>query len=192
MDTVAEKQKTTPTLPPECKPVNVGSKLRKAYAWFEELTDKVKKGALEKRKTKERKNGNKLSEKDLLATVDRMDEIQRQINPLATELDGLKEKVLAHWGHTGVEEIEGTSGKTLITPSFELCVQPDIVKQGISPSRWYAITERVLQPDRLLAEGKDDDELREVANDALKVGKLRVSVTPPSSRRPKSGEAEEE
>ena len=174
------------------KRVGVGSKLRKAHAWFEMLTAGIKATAYEARQKKEKKNGKKLSEDELIQVVNEIETLQQQINVLETKQDKQKAKLLAHWGYTGVEEIETALGKTLISASYELCVQSDVVKAGIGDNVWRKITERVLQPELLLAEGKENEELRELAADAMKVAKLRISITPPSSRRPKSGEGEDE
>jgi hypothetical protein len=177
---------------PKSKQVGVGSKLRKAHAWFEMLAAGVKATAYEARQKKERKNGKKLNADELTQVVDEIETLQRQINTLQNKQDKEKEKLLAHWGYTGVEEIETTLGKTLISPSYQMCVQSDVVREGIGNNLWRKISERVLQPDRLLMEGKENAELRELAADAVKVAKLRMSITPPSSRRPKSAEGEED
>src|SRR5256885_16430527 len=116
---------------PVPEPVGVGKKLRDAYSWFEDSVQKIKAAAVEKRRKKERGNGPQLSGDDLVKIADELEEIQRQINPLVIKRTELVKKIVAHWGHSGIEEIEGKLGNTLISTSFKLVVEPQKLKEQV-------------------------------------------------------------
>jgi hypothetical protein len=180
---------------PKPEPVGVGARLRKAHTWFEDLATRTKDEAIKGRRKKERAKGPQLSPEELTKLADEMEEIQRALNPLENRRKEILEKLLPHWGHTGIEEIESRLGKTLISASFELCIETDVAKRALGDTLWQKVTARILQAPLLLAEGKRSTQVRDAITKALAVRKLKVSVTPPSSRRAKSGEtgeAEEE
>lgn len=174
---------------PKPEPVSIGSKLRKSNAWFENIATRAKDDATKERRKKERAKGPLLSEKDLSSLADELEEIQRQLNPLESRRKEILERLLPHWGHTGLEEIESSLGKTLVSTSYELYVDPDVIKEKVSNAAWLAMTARILQAPLLLAKGKDATEVRDAAAKAIVVKRMKVSITSPSSRRPKSGEA---
>jgi hypothetical protein len=174
---------------PKGEPVGIGVKLRKAYPWFETLAQKPKDTAISNRRKLERANGPQLGGDELTALSDELEEIQRQLNPLENRRAQIVKDLLAHWGHTGIEEIEGRLGATLISTSFELALDPDEVKKTVGEALWQKITARVLQAPSFLREGEKMMVVRDAAEKSLRVRKLRISVTAPSSRGAKSGES---
>jgi hypothetical protein len=176
---------------PKPEPVGVGARLRKAHAWFENLAARTKDHAVRDRRKKERAKGPQLAPDKLVELADELEMIQRELNPLENRRREIIEQLLPHWGHTGIEEIESPLGKTLVSTSFELGVDPESLKKAIGDTAWQKVTMRTLQAPLLLAEGKTAAGVRDAIAGALAVRKLKVSVTSPSSRRPKSGEAAE-
>ncbi|MDB5244557.1 MAG: hypothetical protein JWN18_427 [Parcubacteria group bacterium] len=174
------------------KPVNIISKLRRASAWIEESSKDLKAAAINRRRKQERTRGEQLDSDKIVTLVDELEEIQRKLNPLENQRASLVEQLLAHWGHTGVEEIEGALGKTLISTSFELAVDPDVIEKNISVPLWRRLSARTLQADLLLTESNRTPKIRDAILSALVINKLKVSVTSPSSRRAKSGETDGE
>lgn len=182
----AKKKSTGPD------PVGVSAKQRKANPWFEMLAEPVKADQIKKRRKEERAKGSELGPEQLRDIAERLEQIQVQINPLDNERKELTQKLMAHWGHTGIEEIEHPLGKTLISTSFEITLDPAAVRKGMSDTEWNRVTERVLQTPKVLGAGKESAKLRDVLAKGIAVRRLKVSVTPPSSRRPKSGSADDE
>jgi hypothetical protein len=170
------------------EPVGVGAKLRKTHPWFETLASRAKDDAVKKRQKAERANGSRLNPEELDGLADELEKIQRELNPLETRRKEILAKLLPHWGYTGIEEIVSPMGKTLISTSFELCVDPSVIEEKVSGYAWQRITKRILQAPLLLASGKTGASVRDAIEKAVAVRKLKVSVTSPSSRRPKSGE----
>jgi hypothetical protein len=84
----------------------------------------------------------------------------------------------------------------LISKSFQLGIDPVIVKKRVSLDVWNRITHTVLDPKALLDMGEterkltSDDTDQKIIGDAIIVKKMIVSVTPPCSRRPRSSESE--
>jgi hypothetical protein len=173
-------------------PVTIGAKLRQAHPWFDTLGEGAKEASVRLRQKTERAKGAKLSPDRLVELSDELEEIQRQINPLENKRKEIVTQLLAHWGHTGIEEIEGTLGKTLISLSFELGVDPEGIKKSVGETVWQKITERMIQPPKLLLEGKVHGTVRNAIERSARVCKCKVSVTAPSSRRGKSGAPDEE
>lgn len=176
----------------EMEKVSMGAKLRKAHPWFDALLQGAKAAELKKRRVAERAKGPELDPAQVLATADELEELQRQINALEIRRKELGAALLAHWAHTGVEEIEHPLGKTLISTSFELALDQEVVRQSVSKPLWYKITERIVGAGKLLHAGDTSLPVRDVIVKAALVQRLKVSVTPPASRRPKSGMSEEE
>jgi hypothetical protein len=176
-----------------CEPVNVSAKLRKASPWVEDVAKRAKNAALKKRRQEERNQGVRLRNDQLVELVDELERIQLLLNPLETRREAIVRKLLGHWGHTGVEEIEGTLGqKTLIAPSYELCVDPQVVQSVVSAGIWKAVTLPILQASLLVSAGQEAPQIRKAVSKALRVKKIKVTVTASSSRRPKSGKPDDE
>ncbi len=173
------------------KPVNVSAKLRKASPWFEEGAERAKDGAIKKRRVDFETQGSKLKTNELVAIADELEEIQRKLNPLLTRHEELSAPLLAHWGHTGIEEIEGTLGKTLFSTSVTLSVDPDAIEKGLTEGQWRTVTKRLLDAKLALAMGERDEIFRSLIIKTIKAS-AKVTITPPSSRRPKSGETGED
>jgi hypothetical protein len=173
------------------EPVGVGAPLRKTHPWFDAVARKAKDAAVLQRRKQGRTQGPQLPPEKVVELADELEEIQRQINPLDLKRKGIVEQLLAHWAHTGIEEIDGKLGKTLISLSFELGVNPRIIKNALGDVLWKRVTALTLQPAKLFALSKQPG-ARLVVQRAARVRKLKVAVTPPSSRRPKSGAPEEE
>lgn len=175
------------------KPVEMGKKLRDAHEWFEKGAGKPKEVALEKKRVELRANGPKLTGAELQRVADELEQIQRQLNDLGTRHDELSERLLAHWAHLGVEEleIEGGLGKTLIGSSFKLSVDPDLLAKILTEAQWRTVTERRLNPSLLLVLAERESELRAAVVRAARAS-VSIKITPPSSRRPKSGQPEDE
>ena len=172
--------------------VGIGAKLRKEQPWFETLIQKAKDAAIKKRRQGERARGAELTPERIARIADELEEVQRQINPLENRRKELGLELLAHWGHTGIEEIEHPLGKTLISTSFEMAVDPATLKEAAGDTVWAKITERTVQAQKLLSLGRESTLVRDAIEKAVAVRKLKVSVTPPASRRPKSGATDEE
>lgn len=178
---------------PKQKPITVESKLRKlaAYSWFEEAAAKIRAAAIEKKREEKKKDGPRLSPKDLTAVADELERVQRDLNPLLARKEELSGRLVAHWGHTGVEEIEGTLGKTRITASMSLCVDPQPIEKSVTPIQWRAITRRILQAPLMLAMAMKEQKLQPMIGKATVATNIKVSVVPPSSRPPKKGESQD-
>lgn len=176
------------------KPVTVELKLRKAAAhrWLEEAAEAVKEAAVRKRRDDEKKGGPRLSPQELAKVADELEEVQRELNPLLTRKDELSKRILAHWGHTGVEEIESGLGNTRITASLSLVVDPEAVEEKLGAAQWKAVTRRVLQVPLLLAAAIRKQDLRPAISAAVKAVNVKVAVVPPSSRTAKKGDAQDE
>lgn len=185
---VDEKPKeTSPAVQPKAKPVTIPQKLRQAYPWLMRFVKKAQAKVVASRREKERALGPKLSIEELKAVADELEAIQRRINPDLERMDKLKERLKAHWGHTGVTEIKSPLGETLISFKMSVGVDPESIRPAVSKYTWLRrLTDRVLQPEKLLAYAGRDEALQATVGDALSVT-LEVSVTPPSSRRPRSG-----
>jgi hypothetical protein len=168
--------------------VGVSAKLREVFAWIEEAAEKAKRDAVAGKRKKLRTKGRELRSQELLETADELERIQRELNPLLNDLEIAADKLKAHWGHTGVEEIEGLFGKTLLSTSFELCLDSNAVQEGVGEGKWRTISKRVLDPQLALGESLTDEDLRTVLCKSVRVKKMKLSITPPSSRRPRSGE----
>jgi hypothetical protein len=166
---------------------SVDAKLRKQHPWFEDLAENAKTTAQLKRRSEERAEGPKLSEPDLKVLADRLEEIQRKLNPLLKERDAILERLLPHWGHTGIEEIQSPLGKTRITTSHQLCVDADVLQKALGETLWQKLSKRIIQSDLLLAEGKANEKVRKDIGKAVKVKQMSVSFTSPSSQTPRSG-----
>jgi len=177
---------------PKPKPVSVIKELREAHPWIGPLAKPAQDAAVAKRRKKERAAGPKLSEERLRELADELETIQRRINPDLARQEEIKKELLAHWGHTGISEIESSLGNTLISQSFSLGADPDVVKNAVGSRQWVGMTARILQPERLLTLAANDEALRETLKKAVVVSKLTLAVTPPSSRRAKSGQPSDE
>jgi len=177
------------------KPVTVESKLRRAaaHSWFESAAAKAKAAAIEKKRQEKKKGGPKLPPDKLAALADELEEVQRQLNPLLIKKEELSARILAHWGYTGLEEIESSLGKTRITASMSLCVDPAIIEGQVSEHHWRSVTRRILQPTLLLALALKRDGLMPLIGSAITATNVKVAVVPPSSRTAKkSGKEEDE
>lgn len=179
--------KTAPKKAPPVEPVGISAKLRKTHPWFETLAQAAKDAAVKRRQKSGRAKGRQLSPEQLVSFGDELELIQRQINPLDNRRKEIVDKLLAHWAHTGIEEIEGNLGKTLISLSFELGINPETLKKAMGEAVWQKVTEPTVQATKLLAEAKHIGEVQDAVERAMLVRKLKVSVTAPSSRRAKSG-----
>lgn len=178
----------------KAKPVTVDSKLRKlvANAWFELVGAKAKIAALNKKREEKRKDGPKLPPDKLAAIADELEGVQRQLNPLLIRKEELSAQLLAHWGHTGIEEIESSLGKTRITPSMSLCVDPEPIEARTTPQQWQAITKRIVQAPLLLALAMREKKLQPLVGKAIVATNVKVAVVPPSSRTAKTGEGQDD
>jgi hypothetical protein len=178
---------------PKQKPVTVESKLRKlaAYSWFEEAAAKIRAAAISKKREEKRKDGPKLPPAELTAVADELERVQRELNPLLAKKEELSGKLVAHWGHTGVEEIESALGKTRITASMSLCIDPEPIEKSTTPLQWRAVTRRLLQAPLMLAMAMKEKKFQPIIGKATVATNVKVSVVPPSSRSPKKGESQD-
>lgn len=175
----------------KAKLVNVGEKLRKTNPWFEDGAKKAKEGATEKKRIDLRASGSKLTATELRETADELEQIQRKLNELEARHKELSGPLLAHWAHTGIEEVESELGKTLVALSFKLGVDPAATAKTLTETQWRAVTERRINPQFLLAMAEREPELQPAIVKSIRAS-VSVKITPPSSRRPKSGQPEEE
>ena len=171
--------------------VSVPKKFREAHSWFEKGSEEKKKKATEIKQAKVRVLGRQLSANRLQAISDQLERIQRKLNPLENRHAKLSRWILAHWGFTGIQEVEGKLGRTLVHESFQFALNQDVVKGGLTADLWERGAPRRLEPARILVLAKESESLRFLVLKALRVQKPKISITPPSSRRPKSGQAEE-
>lgn len=132
-----------------------------------------------------------LESDDLLRLADELEEIQRELNRLGVRHEEISEALLAHWGHTSVEEVVGRLGKLLLSPSFKIAVDPDTIQRALSDAQWKGVTARVLNATLLLALGAKDESVRPLIIRAIRAS-ATIKITPPSSRRPKSGQPEDD
>lgn len=177
------------------KPASVGvsAKLRAAHGWFEQLSTKAHDAAVKEKRRKLSLNGPRLSATDLIAVVDELERIQRELNPLEIRKKELVEKLAIQWAHTGIEEIEGTLGNTLLSLSSQYVIgDPSKVQDAISEGLWNKISLRRLDPALALSAADSDTDLQALLGKHAKVAKLLLAVTPPSSRRPASGQPKDE
>lgn len=173
--------------PPEPTFVSVGKKLRSAFEWFEKAAKKKMDAEVKKRREAESQLGPKLTPEEVTALVDRQEELQKEVNPKLEEIEKISGQLRAHWGHTGATELLGTTGKTLISTSFSLSVNQDEIKKHVHESRWRAITQRMIVAKKMLESAMVDPAFRSMIPNTLSA-QLKVTVTPPSSRRPRSGQ----
>ncbi|MBI2625602.1 hypothetical protein HY442_00060 [Candidatus Parcubacteria bacterium] len=174
---------------PKTKPVEVGKKIRQSFPWFEDGCAKAKEAALKQKRALLQQSGRRLKSEELQATLNELERIQRELNPLEERHEELSGMLLAHWAHTEVEELKSLLGVTLIAPSFKVSLSPDTAQAELSPTQWQSATERRLNPQRLLALADREHDLRAPVLKAVRVS-ATVKVTPPSSRRPRSGQPE--
>lgn len=168
----------------------VPAKHRKGFAWFEESAKDAREAARRDRRRAERNKGKALSDEELDKLCDELEMLQRELNPRLNRAKEIGALLLAHWGHTGVAEIETMLGKTLIVESFEYSVDPQVIRENVSEAKWVGITTRAIQPIYLLTLAAKDAIVRATVGEAL-AARLKLSVVPPSSRRPRSGETTE-
>jgi hypothetical protein len=191
---VLDKVRTDKKPDTKQKPVTVESKLRKlaAHSWFEEAALKAKAAAIQKKRDEKKAGGPKLPPSKLVALADELEQVQRELNPLLIKKEELSAQLLAHWGHTGIEEIESGLGKTRITPSMSLGVDPEPLEERLTAPQWRAVTRRIVQAPLLLAAAMQERKLRPIIGKAITASNVKVSVVPPSSRTAKTGEGPEE
>lgn len=170
------------TKSPAARLVGLSADLRKAHAWVEPLAEPSKSNALQKRRVEERTKGSVLEAAKVAELVDELDALIKRVGPLEKRRKEIIAALLAHWGHTGVEELEGMSGKALVSASFQLCLDPAAVKGKIGETLWERVVLPVLQAEFLVAEGDRFLEARDALAEALRVRKLTMSVLSPASR----------
>jgi hypothetical protein len=179
---------------PEREPVTVESRLRKlaANSWFEEAAGNIRADALKKKREDRKKDGPKLSSAQLASVADELEEVQRALNPLLEKKEELSRMLVAHWAHTGIEEIQTALGNTRITTSMSLCVDPEPIEESLTQPQWRQITRRILQAPLLLALAMKEKRFQPIIGRAIRATNVKVSVTPPSSRTAKKGESRDE
>lgn len=179
---------------PEQELVTVESKLRKlaANSWLEEAAEKIRADALKKKREDRKKDGPELSSEKLASVADELEEVQRALNPLLEKKEELSKRLVAHWAHTGIEEIQTALGNTRITTSMSLCVDPGPIEKHLSQFQWRQITRRILQAPLMLALAMKEKRFQPIIGKAVKATNVKVSVTPPSSRTAKKGEGRDE
>lgn len=180
--------------PAKQKPVTVESKLRKAAAhkWFDEAAAPSKAAAVKKKRDEARALGPELSSDKLKAVADELERVQQELNPLLVRKEELSRQILAHWGHTGIEEVESGLGNTRVTTSMSLGIDPAQLEEKLTPAQWSAVTRRIVQAPLLLAQALKKEEIKSlIAGTTITATNVKVSVVPPSSRTPKTGDAAE-
>ncbi len=174
------------------EPIAVGAKLRKVHPWFESLIQKAKDAEVLKRRKNERLKGGEIVTSRVREIADELESLQREMNPFEIRRKELTHELLVHWGYTGLEEIEHPLGYTLISTSFEMALDPAVIQKALNDSQFAKVTARIIQAAKLLNEGMQHAAIRDIIERAVVVRKLKVSVTPPASRRPKSGASDED
>ncbi len=179
-------RKGQPQKPAKPETVSVGKKIRDAFLWFEHSTQAAKEKENKRRREDEKKLGPQLAPEQITALVDEQEKLQQEINPKLDRIDAISAQLKAHWGHTGVTEYTGTEGKALVSLSYMIALDQNPIRTKVTPNRWVSITERVIAVRELLEVAMVDTDMRKIVQGAI-VAQLKVSVTPPSSRRPRSG-----
>lgn len=190
-NTVARK-KAAPriTKPSKPKAVGVSSDLREKYNWFDSLAEDVLAAEVEKSRREKRKDGLKLSAKRLESVLGQIERIQRELNPLEKRKERLVKRLVAHWGHTGERELTDALGNTLITISPSMGLVPEVIREKVGEEDWMKFVVTVLKPEHLLLQADVDEKIRAHIRSAIVVTQLKVQVTPPSSRRPRSAQSQ--
>lgn len=174
-------------LKPASEQIGLRKEHRETYKWIDELLAPIRETAIGKRRRKERTQGKQLSEERAVDLSDELERIQRLLNTLLERREEIVGELLAHWGYTGIEKIQGTLGETLISTSFYLAVDQETIWSGTSKEEWARWTELALRVPKLLLDANTSQETRELLKTAICVTETRVSVIAPSSRRAKSG-----
>ena len=170
-------------------PIGIGKKVRESHPWIDEVTKKAYDLAIKELMRKWRRRGPELAPQRLVRLADKLEKIQRTLNRLERRHEVISKALLAHWGHTGAREIESMLGKTLLSTSAKYSINQDGFKKRLPVGTWQNLSERVLAVALLAEQGENDAGLRKIARRFMRV-KPTVNVTPPSSRRPKSGRAD--
>src|SRR3989338_6661013 len=165
---------------------SIDSKQRKANPWVDDLAKDLKAEALGAKRAEARKGGPKLPVVDLNKLLDEYEEEQRKINQAGTRQEEIAEELKAHWGHTGVEEIEHRLGNTSFTLSYSLAGLSEKLKSGISEREGIKITKPIPQAALLLGLAATDPSVRKALAKALTVKELKLTIKAPSSRTEKS------
>jgi hypothetical protein len=191
----AKKPKKPKGPKPEC--VTVSSEVRKLFSFIDEEAKAVKEDAVRKKRNSLRKKGRKLTDRRLKAISDALERIQRLMNPLQNRRKKLVDVLLAHYGHERITEIIGKLGNTLLTESFVLAIEnPDrvISDEKLTKAQRDLITKTALVVEAAFAAAKAEggEELQKLLLSSIKVKRFTVSVTPPSSRTPNTGEQKED
>lgn len=183
----------SPSKSPSMRPVRVSEKLRQAYHWFEDSIQNLKDRVLRQKREELTSTGKRLSPEEVVELVDELEEIQRELIPREKRHEEISELLLAHWAHTGVEEIQGKLGKTLFHASFTVSIDPKVIAKGDISEGWYiAMSDRRLVAEKMLSYAqKIGQELTSLILKAARAS-VSVSITPPSSRRIKSGSPDED
>jgi glycerol-3-phosphate cytidylyltransferase-like family protein len=162
--------------------VSVGSDLRKAFDFIEALAQSRIDAEIEKRRADERTKGPQLLPEVVRVLSDELETIQQSINPLKKRQESIRKKILTQWGHSGISEIEGELGNSLISTSAQLALDPDVLLPALDEKDRKKMVRSVLHVQALLLRAANDVEVQQKMKEAIRVKKLLVSITPPSSR----------
>ena len=166
---------------------SIDSKQRKANPWVDDLAKDLKAAAVGAKRASNRKKGPKLSPEQITERLDEYDKLQSEINPKEKRQKEIAKELQAHWGHTGVEEVEHTTGKTLFSLSFQLAGECAKIQSGVTDAEWRRIAKRVPQAALVIALAAGNPAARKVLEKALRVKELKLQIKPPSSRTEQSG-----
>jgi hypothetical protein len=176
---------------PQDELVSIPSDLRKAYrGWFTELAIDVIAAALDAKQEEERTKGKRLSPPILREYSDEMEKLQRKFIALEEKFEIYHGPVLAHWGHTGIEKIEGELGETQIMTGISICADPQILMPLLSEEERQDFTEPRLVMERVLSAAANNPDLRAKLGKSLTASRVQVAIVPPSSQRGKAKKKE--
>jgi DNA repair exonuclease SbcCD ATPase subunit len=167
------------------KPIHVGEELRQLHPWLEESAKDAKEKAIQKRRREYRSKGPELAQEEFSGLLDELEKIQQEINKLETRHEDISKKLFAHWGYTGIETAMSPLGETLFGRGFKLTLDADRLMDELSEAEQRKVSIFSPDPVLLLELCAHHESLQKVVQKAVRAS-VKINITPPSSRRPKS------
>src|SRR5690348_13965238 len=103
-------KKTGTKKAPKVYSVAITQKLRNANCWFESNLEDSKMNATAVKMRALQATGPQLRPQRLIALADRLERTQRILNRIENRYKKDYNRLLAHWAHTGIEEIQSRLG----------------------------------------------------------------------------------
>jgi hypothetical protein len=175
----ADKEAVSPEL-------SITTELRQTFAWFDLLVARAKYLATQALQEKCRARGPELSIGQLMVAHNDLENLRRELNDLEEKYGKAHGKLATHWGYTGIEKISSNLGETNFSEKFKIALDIKALKGSLPPKTWKRILVLVPDPVLLLNLAEQDPKIQDVIKKAVHVIP-QLSITPPSSRTPKSG-----